>query len=163
MEALVGVRAQGFSLVELMVVIAIVAILATVSVISYKTYSIRSRISSLITVANNVKTEVEASHNQGIIFGASSSQTYIASNASNKPSGLYSMSQVAYGCVNIDLDLTALNLDGTKTLMITWCPTEDNGSIQWRCGYDSTSYSSYLTYLPSNCQSVNTAIQNTSF
>lgn len=163
MEALAQPRLRAFSLIEITVVIIIVALLSTVGVISYKKSVVSSKIVSLMSSANIVKNSVESSHNQGTIFGSSSSQTYVASTDTNKPLGLYSLTQVAYGCVDLNLDLAALGLDGSKTLILVWCPSENNGSIEWACGYDSTSESSYLSYLPSNCQAVNTSIQSTSF
>jgi len=163
MEALAKPHLRAFSLIELMVVIGIVALLVTAGVISYKKSVISSNIVSLISAADAVKNSVESSHNQGTIFGSGSSQTYVASTDTNKPHGLYSLTQVDYGCVDLNIDLAAIGLDGTKTLILVWCPSENNGSIEWACGYDSSSYSSYLSYLPSNCQTVNTSIQSTSF
>lgn len=154
---------RSFSLLELMAVIAIICVLAVVGVSSYRSYTIKASIAALISTTDKVKNEVEDAHNQGTIFGTSASQTYVASSAANKPYALLDIIRVNYGCVNIDIDLTVLNLDGTKQLTITWCPYLDNGSIEWRCGYDSASYSGYIQYLPANCQTVDTAIQDTSF
>jgi len=50
----VGMKASGFSLIELMVVIAIVALLAAVAIPSYKNYMIGARFSSVVTVVTNL-------------------------------------------------------------------------------------------------------------
>lgn len=153
---------KGFSLLELMVIVAITCILAIVGVSSYRDYTLRASVASLIPTADKVKNEVEDAHNQGTIFGTSGDQTYIDIAATNKPYALLDVIRVDYGCVNIGVDVTALNLDPAKQLIITWCPTIDNGSIEWRCGYDTASDAGYVKYLPANCQTVNTAIQDTS-
>lgn len=153
----------GFSLIELMAVVAIIAILAIVAVPSYRDYTIRASIAALIPSADKVKNEVEDAHNQGTVFGTTANQTYLASSATDKPYGLLDIIRVNYGCVNIDVDLNALNLDGTKQLTITWCPTVNNGSIEWRCGYDAASYAGYIAYLPANCQQSRATIQDTAF
>jgi type IV pilus assembly protein PilA len=153
----------AFSLIELMIVIAIISVLAVVAVTSYRDYVIRSSIAALIPLAGQAKNDVEDAHNEGTIFGTGGGKTYVASSATDKPLGLYSMTRVDYGCVNITIDLAALRLDNTKTLILTWCPRVDNGSIAWRCGYDSTSYSGYISYFPSNCQASSSSILSTSF
>ncbi len=154
---------NAFSLVELMVVISILAILAVTAVTSYRDYMIRGSIASLMPLADRVKNEVEDAHNQGTVFGNGSSQIYVANSSSDKPFALYSMSRVSYGCVDIQIDLAALDLDPSQTLILTWCPTIDNASIEWQCGYDSASASAYLHYLPAICQSSSSSIQNASF
>lgn len=154
---------HGFSLIELMAVVAIICFLAIVAVPSYRDYTIRASVAALMSSADKVKNEVEDAHNQGTIFGTGAPQTFIPSNMANKPNGLLDVIRVDYGCVNIDIDLVALKLDGTKQLTLTWCPYNSNGAVEWRCGYGSASSSDYLKYLPASCQQVNTSIQDTTF
>lgn len=154
---------HAYSLLELMVVVAIVASLSAFAFVSYQQYLVRSNIAALIPLADQAKNAVEDEHNQGTIFGASGTEIFVADADTAKPFALANITRVAYGCVNVKLDLAALKLDTSKILIITWCPTENEGSVEWKCGYDSTSFSSYLKYLPSNCQAVNTSIRDTSF
>lgn len=51
--------AHGFTLVELMIVIAIIAILATIAIPSYQSYTAKAAMSELIQVATPYRTEVE--------------------------------------------------------------------------------------------------------
>jgi Tfp pilus assembly major pilin PilA len=146
-----------------MTVVAIVCILAVVGVSSYRSYTIRASVAALIPTADKVKNAVEDAHNQGTVFGTSGNQTYISSSVANKPYAMLDVIRVNYGCVNIDVDLNALNLDTSKQLTIMWCPTVNNGSIEWRCGYTAASYSAYITYLPANCQNTSASITDTTF
>jgi len=51
-------RQTGFSLVELMIVVAIIGILAAVAVPAYTTYTTKSKVSSAIALAASAKTGV---------------------------------------------------------------------------------------------------------
>lgn len=153
----------GFSLLELMAALAVVCILAAVSVTSYRSYTIRASIAALTPTADQAKNEVENAHNVGTIFGTSGNETIVASNTPNKPYALLDIVRGNYGCVTINIDLAALNLDDEQELGMVWCPTLSDGSIVWNCGYTSASFADYITYLPGVCQTVITSIQDTSF
>lgn len=51
-------RLQGFSLAELLVVLAIVALLSAVAIPSYNTYIVRARVLELLTVADSYKIKI---------------------------------------------------------------------------------------------------------
>ncbi len=62
---------QGFTLIELMIVVAIIGILAAVALPAYQDYTVRARVSELLTQASAAKTSVsEAIINSGITSGS---------------------------------------------------------------------------------------------
>ena len=50
---------QGFTLIELMIVIAIIGILASIALPAYQTYTNKAKFSEVVLAASNMKTEVE--------------------------------------------------------------------------------------------------------
>lgn len=154
---------QAFSVIELMVVISIIAILAVVAIPSYRSYTVKASIASLLPVADKAKNEIEDAHNQGVVFGNNAGPDYIPSSAPNKPEGLISMGLEAYGCVTLELDAGALGLDENQTIVLMYCPEVVDGSIEWQCGYHSSTYAGYVQYLPTNCQVPLASIQDTNF
>lgn len=57
---------KGFSLIELMIVVAIISILATIAIPSYQQYTKRARFAEVVTAANIFKTAVGIAIQQGV-------------------------------------------------------------------------------------------------
>src|SRR5258708_34460343 len=62
MEA--GRRVRGFTLIELMIVVAIVGILAAIAIPSYQDYTVRAYITQGLSFAQGPKASVESSWNE---------------------------------------------------------------------------------------------------
>ena len=57
---------QGFTLIELMIVVAIIGILAAIAVPAYQDYTIRARVSEGASLSGAVKTQVDVLNSEGI-------------------------------------------------------------------------------------------------
>jgi len=61
---------KGFTLIELMIVVAIIGILAAVAVPAYQDYTIKSKISEAASMASVVRTAIDVSYSEGTALGS---------------------------------------------------------------------------------------------
>ncbi|KFJ43851.1 prepilin-type N-terminal cleavage/methylation domain-containing protein [Francisella philomiragia] len=138
---------KGFSLVELMVVIAIIAILAAVAIPMYSNYTTRAKIGGALTAVGGVKTEIAEAL-------ANNTTPQDGVNV-NMPTGTSLVNATASGAT-IRMDLSQMpatsgdNFAATDTLDLT--ATAANNQISWSC---SATSGGTLTpsQLPSPCNS----------
>ncbi|MFQ5635307.1 MAG: pilin [Gammaproteobacteria bacterium] len=125
---------QGFTLIELMIVVAIIGILAAIAIPAYQDYTIRAQVSEGMTLAAAAKAAVvESFQNNG-----QAPATREAAGMTKTPadtSGKYVTSVgIANGTITVTYNQpeTHQNITG-KTLTLTPYQTPDF-SVTWRCG-----------------------------
>ncbi len=138
---------SGFTLIELMIVVAIIGILAAIALPAYQDYTVRSRVTEGLSLAAAAKTTVSENASSG---AADLSAGWTA------PQPTDNVQSVAIDPNNgtITVTYTAAAGNGTITLVPSSggnplaAGTIPNGSIDWDC----TGGTLPANYRPSNCR-----------
>jgi type IV pilus assembly protein PilA len=133
----------GFTLIELMIVVAIIGILAAVAIPQYQDYAARAKLANAVAVAEPIKTAVaEVYQANGAYPAAAAAATdadWVASlGMSGAPATTKEVSAIALGAngvITVTLTGIRANID-TKTL--TFTPTAGASSIKWGVATNST-------------------------
>ncbi|MDM0075160.1 pilin [Variovorax sp. J2P1-59] len=151
---------KGFTLIELMIVVAIIGILAAVALPAYQDYTVRAKVTEGLTLAASAKTAVAENAANGLPFASGWSSPAATKNVASVAIG-------STGAITITYDTS---IDGGATLILT--PTDGGpagsaltagtipsaGSISWNCKSESSTYgtgsagSIKSKYVPAECR-----------
>jgi type IV pilus assembly protein PilA len=134
---------KGFTLIELMIVVAIIGILAAVALPAYQDYTVRAKVSELVLAASGFKTTIaEKAASDGAITSAGVGLSVTASG------------KVASGTITPGGEIHVVGTSGTgfpTTISIVLTPSVSaSGAIVWVC---STGTAANYKYVPAECRS----------
>lgn len=139
-------RTGGFTLIELMIVIAIIGILAAFAIPTYEQYTVRSEITEAISLASGLETDIA-----GRVYGMQGSFTGIDNGKYGLPmptqvQGKYvSRVDVKDGVITVTLGNGVSTLVAGKQL--TFMPDDAGGALHWSCSFDGED-----RYVPATCR-----------
>ncbi|ENX2463120.1 pilin [Neisseria gonorrhoeae] len=123
---------KGFTLIELMIVIAIVGILAAVALPAYQDYTARAQVSEAILLAEGQKSAVTEYYLNHGEWPANNGNAGVASPADIKGKYVESVT-VANGVVTAQMKPSGVNNEIKDKRLSLWGRRE-NGSVKWFCG-----------------------------
>ncbi|MGD8378108.1 MAG: pilin [Gammaproteobacteria bacterium] len=136
---------QGFTLIELMIVVAIIGILAAIAIPAYQDYTIRSQVSEGLSLADGAKTAVAEFYTNRGAFPGSNASAGLAPSGSitgNYVSGV----TTASGTITVTYGNTVNSKISGKTLVLS--ALDKGGSVAWTCKAGTIP----SKYLPSSCR-----------
>ncbi|HFC7991210.1 TPA: pilin [Neisseria meningitidis] len=128
---------KGFTLIELMIVIAIVGILAAVALPAYQDYTARAQVSEAILLAEGQKSAVTEYYLNHGEWPANNSSAGVASSASDIKGKYVEKVEVAKGVITATMLSSGVNKEIQGKKLSLWAKRQD-GSVKWFCGQPVT-------------------------
>lgn len=134
---------KGFTLIELMIVVAIIGILAAVALPAYQDYTKRSHVSEGLALAGGAKTAVTEYYSSNGVWPTNNAAAGIA------PKGSIVGNAVKEVAVDNSKITVTFNTKVAHNGKLTLQGSSAGGSVTWKCGADGDVDSKYR---PSNCR-----------
>lgn len=143
---------QGFTLIELMIVIAIVAILVALAVPAYKDYTVRTKVAECINGAAVPKLAISEYYESMANWPGTTNAASVAS-----PAGIsqycdgFDAYATSTGAFAINVNETQVGASSSSIQPVLTPASNAQGGVDWRCSSGTTAAAD-VKYLPASCR-----------
>ncbi len=138
---------KGFTLIELMIVVAIIGILAAVALPAYQDYTTRAKVSEVVLAASGARTAISEYVAASGAFPLDASAASIADQSSKYVSAIVYTGSASQGIVTVTARGDT-NITGKQVQLVGTSST--GGVVTWVCGPGVTAMDT--KYLPASCR-----------
>ena len=150
---------KGFTLIELMIVVAIIGILAAVALPAYQDYTKRAKVSEIILAASSCRTSISEVYQTGSLTTVAA-DNWGCENASQSSKYVAAIHTDANGVIKVTAG-TGIDPTDVDGKYLTLIPTDAAGTAisytgtaqqvgGWKCGGTGTTI--LAKYLPGSCR-----------
>ena len=132
---------KGFTLIELMIVVAIIGILAAVALPAYQDYTVRAKVTEVILAASGGKTGVAESYAANGVMPGSASFTPVSQVSKFVASVTWDGAKITATATSVEPKMEG------KDIVLTPSADSSTGVLTWTCGGGIAS-----KYRPAICQ-----------
>lgn len=141
---------KGFTLIELMIVVAIIGILAAIALPAYQDYTARSQMSEALSLAGGARTAVTEFYTSNGQFPSNNQSAGLAATPTDISGNYVNSVTVSGGLITVAMKGTGIS-EGIRSKTMVLSATTNAGSVEWTCKAGGANAVD-AKYLPSSCR-----------